>query len=589
MLLLRTRASPFDPAAQAPLLAALDAARARLEARGVRVELGGVHRFAVDAQHTAQRDAQRISALSLALVVGLLSLLFGSLRALAASLLQLAFSLATATAVCLLVFGGLHTLTVAFGATLIGVSIDYPIHLAHHHALAGDPRGPLATLRGVAPALLVGAATSIAGFAGFAISDVPGLRELGVFGFAGLGAGLASLWVISPMLPRTLAPTRAQAALAALLSRGYARLRTQRALARGAVVLIAAAGALGALGTTFSDDVFALNLPPRADWLAEEVRVQAQLGASERARFVAVFGASDDEALRELEALTPRLEAAVASGALTSFESLAPLLRTEAAQAAGERAFRAAGFGERLARAFEAEGFAPGAFAPLVAELARDAPPPLRASDLSGTPLEDALGALRVPLETGVALVVTLRGVSDVAALQREIAGAPKAILVDQRALSAELYARYRAQLVPLLGLGVALVALVLALRFRSARVVAAAGLPALLAAGAVLATLAALGQPATLLHLFGLLLVLCFAEDYGVFLAEARGEADLSASLTSIAAAAATTVLAFGLLASSAFPALAALGLSVGVGTFAALLTSPLCAAALLPRSASR
>jgi predicted exporter len=75
--------------------------------------------------------------------------------------------------------------------------------------------------------------------------------------------------------------------------------------------------------------------------------------------------------------------------------------------------------------------------------------------------------------------------------------------------------------------------------------------------------------------------LVLCFSEDYGVFLVEARSARELAASLTSVLAAGATTLLAFGLLALSAFPALAALGFSVGVGTLAALAAAPLCAAA--------
>ena len=120
-----------------------------------------------------------------------------------------------------------------------------------------------------------------------------------------------------------------------------------------------------------------------------------------------------------------------------------------------------------------------------------------------------------------------------------------------------------------------------LAARFRSLASTAAAGLPALLAAGSVLAVLALRGEPVTLLHLFGLLLVLCFAEDYGVFLVEAQGAAALSASLTSIVAASATTALSFGLLALSEFPALAALGFTAGLGSLAALVVSPLTAAA--------
>jgi predicted exporter len=589
VLFARTRATPFDADAQAPLLAALDAAGARFAERGVRVETSGLHRFALNAQLAAQRDAQRISLISFALIAALFVLLFGSLRALAAGALQLALALASATAACLLAFGSLHVLTLAFGATLIGACIDYPIHLAHHHSLAGDARGPLGSLRAIAPALVVGAATSIAGFAGLGLSDFPGLHELGLFGSVGLIAGLAALWVVAPIFPRTLPPTRAQARLAEALARGYARMRARPRACRAALALCAAGIALAAARTTFSDDVFALSLPPSAELVAEEARVQARLGASERARFAAVFGTDDAEALARLEALTPRLERAAAQGALASFDSLAPLLRSAAAQAASERAFRTApALAERIERAFAAEGFAPGAFAPFAADLAAAAPPPLAASDLAGTPLADAVAALRVPLASGVAYVVTLRGIADFAAVGRAVSGVSGAALMDQRRFAAELYAHYRAEVAPLLAAGIGLVALVLGARFRSLRLVAAAGLPALLAAGAVLATLALRGEPVTLLHLFGLVLVLCFAEDYGVFLVEARADAALAAALTSIVAAALTTALSFGLLAFSAFPALAALGFTAGLGSLAALITSPLAAAALLPQARS-
>ena len=585
VLFARTRHSPFDAHAQAPLVAALDLAQARLAASGVGLERSGLHRFAAAAEQTARRDATRISILSLAAVVALFVTLFGSLRTIAVAALQLALSLSTASAVCLVWFGSLHPLTIAFGSTLIGVCVDYPIHLAHHHALAGDPRGPLHSLRSIAPALIVGAATSIAGFAGVATSDFPGLRELGVFGGVGLVAGLAAVFVVAPLLPVKLPPAPAQRRIAAGLARGYAWLCRRRGLCGGTLAGVALAIAVATPQLKLSDDVFSLTVPPRPDWVAEEERVQAQLLASERGRVVAVFGAHDEEALVRLETLLPRLEAARTLGALAGFDSVEPFLRSREAQLVSERTFRgSAGLAERIERAFVAEGFAPGAFAPFAQELGRPAPRPLVARDLLDSPFADAMASLRAELADGVALIVSLRGVRDSAAIERAVAASPGTRLVDQRRFTAELYGRYRAEVIPLLGAGVGLVACVLALRFRSLSRVLAAGLPALLATGFVLAALALLGEPVTILHWFGLLLVICFGEDYGVFLVEARGSLERTAALTSITAASASAVLSFGLLAFSSFPALSALGFTVGLGSTVAFLLSPIAAAALLP-----
>lgn len=105
--------------------------------------------------------------------------------------------------------------------------------------------------------------------------------------------------------------------------------------------------------------------------------------------------------------------------------------------------------------------------------------------------------------------------------------------------------------------------------RYRSLALSLAAYLPAILAAATSLALATwVTGQPANLLHLLGLLLVLSMGEDYGVFLVESRGdEGELAATTAAVSIACVTTVLSFGLLALSTNPALRAVGLTTGLG----------------------
>jgi len=84
------------------------------------------------------------------------------------------------------------------------------------------------------------------------------------------------------------------------------------------------------------------------------------------------------------------------------------------------------------------------------------------------------------------------------------------------------------------------------------------------------------LGQPLTLFSLFGLLLVSAIGIDYAILMHERV--AGPAASLVGMLLSAATTLLAFGLLAISATPAVASFGLAVAVGVaygvfFAALI----------------
>ena len=101
--------------------------------------------------------------------------------------------------------------------------------------------------------------------------------------------------------------------------------------------------------------------------------------------------------------------------------------------------------------------------------------------------------------------------------------------------------------------------------------------MPALLAGGAALGVIAAMGTPLNLLHVVSLLLVLSMGVDYGVFLAESHGEPkEEAATLLSLVIACLSTVCAFGLLGMSDNPALQAIGHTTGLGVCFSLVLAP-------------
>jgi predicted exporter len=74
-----------------------------------------------------------------------------------------------------------------------------------------------------------------------------------------------------------------------------------------------------------------------------------------------------------------------------------------------------------------------------------------------------------------------------------------------------------------------------------------------------------------TLLHLVGFLLVVAVGSNYALFF-ERAGGAPAPRVLASIALANATTVIGFGVLATSSVPVLRAIGATVALGTLLAL-----------------
>ena len=90
-----------------------------------------------------------ISAFFAALTVGLgarAKFIMAARGTLVATVILLSFAL----------FGEVHGVTLAFGATLIGVSDDYTIHFLQHHILSPSPHGPRGSLEAVWRGVVLG-------------------------------------------------------------------------------------------------------------------------------------------------------------------------------------------------------------------------------------------------------------------------------------------------------------------------------------------------------------------------------------------------------------------------------------------------
>jgi predicted exporter len=156
------------------------------------------------------------------------------------------------------------------------------------------------------------------------------------------------------------------------------------------------------------------------------------------------------------------------------------------------------------------------------------------------------------------------------------------ALFLDIKAEADALYAGYLQEAIALSATGVAAVLLSLMLALRSAarvgRVAAPLGAAVLVAA----ALLASTGQALNLLHLVGFLLVVAVGSNYALFFerAAAGGEA-AHRVLASLALANATTVIGFGVLATSSVMVLRAIGTTVSLGTLLALVFAALLSGA--------
>lgn len=574
VIVLATRASPFDAARQRRFLADLQREFVRVRTTSgaaLTLRRAGAHPVAVAAEAETRGDAQRISVVGSIGVAAIFLLLHRSLRYLVLASIPLAAGTALAIAACLAAFGSLHGLTLAFGASLIGVCFDYPIYLINHHTLRPAPEGPQGTLARVWPGLKLGAMTTVGGLLGLGLTSVPGLRELALFSAVGvLGALLATRALVAPALPEAPEEVPLQRRVADAVSRGAERLRGSR-LRWIALALALGLSVAGLPRLRWEDDVRALTRvdPGLAD---EERRVSAALDRGREGRFVVAMGRTDEEALQRNDIVALRVRSAGVRSAHAALWSRSLQARNEAALRADPT------LPARLDAAFAAEGFRAGAFEGFARALREPPPPPLTYDALVASPLADLVRPYRIRVGDRYAYLTYLPDDADLPALRRTLAGVEGVEVFDQRGFLREAYAGYRLRTLAVLAAGLGAVFVTLLGRYRRARVALAAMAPAVAAACASLGLLGALGISANLMHLVGVILVLSVGADYGIFTAEVDGHPEAARETTlSLVVAWSTTLLTFGLLGLSSAAPLRAIGVVTAVGVTLSLALSPL------------
>ncbi|KVC73926.1 hypothetical protein WI73_09130 [Burkholderia ubonensis] len=611
VLVVQTAAAGSDTDAQARAIDAVrrafDTARqATPGASSCTLAMTGPGVFSVDTRDTIRRDVERLSTLSLLLIVALLLTLYRSPRTLALGLLPVLSGIAAGLAAVSAAFGTVHGLTLGFGTTLIGEAVDYSIYLFVQSAQAGprDATRPAdatrAWLAAYWPTIRLGVLTSVCGFASMLFSGFPGLVQLGLYSIAGLtAAALVTRFVLPPLRGDHVAIRDVSRVGAALARAAAAAPRLRWPLA--ALVLAACAALALHRDGLWSRELAALSpVPEHAQAL--DARLRADVGAPDVRYLVVIPAASAQAALEGAERVAGQLQPLVDRGVLAGFENPARYLPSDAAQRARQASLPDAGtLAARLRAAVAHQPITvkPDLFAPFVADVdaARHAPLLTRA-DLRGTSMALAVDALLTERAGRWSAMLPLRAPDaaravhatpslDAAPIRAAVAraGVPGALFVDMKAEADRLYVDYVREDIRLSLAGFAAIAVLLLIALRSPRRVVRALAPLVAAVLVVAAGFAAAGVPLTILHLIGMLLIVAVGSNYALFFCK-RGDAQpvTPHTLVSLLVANLATVAGFGLLALSQVPLLETFGLTVGPGAMLALAF----AAILAPQAAA-
>ncbi|MDA7418204.1 MMPL family transporter [Xenophilus arseniciresistens] len=590
VLLASTRAEGGDLDAQERAIAAIHSAFAQAQRQAgdkagtARLLLSGTAVFSVQSRASIEKEAIHLAVVGAIVMSLILLAAFASGRALVVALLPVATGVVGGTAAVSLWFGNVHGLTLAFGSTLIGETVDYAIYYliqARQVGAQGEPgTGWRHWLRVHWPTVRLGLLTSVVGFAALVFSGFPGLAQLGVFSIAGLVvAALATRFVLPSLAPDGATGQGLRRHLAratGVIVRTLPRLAWPfAALGVAALVLVLWQG-----NHLWRAGLASMSPVPKA---AQELDAQlrADIGASEAATLVVAFGGTVEQALQHAEAASLRLDALVNEGKLLGYDSVTRFLPSQRTQAQRMAALPTAE--ELRARLPEATAGLPLAadrLAPFVeaVQAARGLAPITHEEVRAGT-LGPIAGALLFERPGGGwAAMLSLHTPPDFrhATVADALAGLPEVVVVEVGEALADVYQRYLHEAFVQVGLGALAVVLLLAAWLRSARRLFAVCLPLVVAVLLTLGGMALLGMALSILHLVGLLLVVAVGSNYALFFDELQrtGHADED-TLASLLLANLTTVVSFTLIAISKIPALSAIGQVVAPGALLALLLS--------------
>ena len=563
----------------------------------IRLRLSGPGVFAVAARAKIKRAATRLSIVSSVLVVAVLLTVYRSIPALVLGLLPVASGALVGIAAVALGFGVIHGITLGFGITLIGESVDYSIYFFIQSLQASAAGSESANRqRTLWPTIRLGMLTSVCGFASLLPSGFPGLEQLGLYSISGLiAAALVTRFVLPELLPRGF-KIRDVTPLGMRIGRLRDSVRGhRRAIAIGSYVI--AGAALLVLyrhhQTLWNRELSSLS-PISLEEQRYDATLRADLGAADVLDLIIVSGTDLETVLQGAErvgdTLRPLLDANVV-GDVDNPANYLPSLKTQRARRDALPERRVLQGNLRLAT--RDLNLQEDQLAPFVDDVdaARRASP-VTAEDLRGTSLATGFASLILHQSDRWSALLPLHAPKGRAAEAIDIARVGRALtaarlegtsVLDMKAQTDALYADYLHEVMRLSLGGFALIVLLLlgTLRspLRTARVLAPLALAVLVVASALVIC----GVRLTLLHLVGMLLIVAVGSNYALFFDEEGTHATHASSpltLASLGIANLSTVIGFGLLSFSQVPVLEALGTTVAPGAllarvFSALITS--------------
>jgi predicted exporter len=565
VLLAETRAAAVDIAAQQQAVLAVEETFAHLSDSDTQMlELTGVGAFGVELQKTIRAEVKKRTLLATGVLLMVLLIVYRKLRLLLLATVPIGMGFLAGLAVVTLFFENVHGITLAFGFTLMGVAVDYPLHLFSHSRQSQSG----AAIRRIWPTLRIGAISTAIAYLAIALAGSNGLAQLGLFTAVGV--------IISVLVTRTWLP---------LLMGSQHGLQTSSVavLKRPSLILLPAFLILCvALFATHYlvreglwDDRLSSLSPVPAQRLERDGLLRSAASTPDM-RYQLVSNAPTLESwVIESEATDLLLQEAVDDGLLTSWQSVSQVLPSQSRQKVRQDAMpRRQDLHDRLDDTIAETQFSLEAFEPFEANVeSTRSLSPLLPRHFENTLLESWLGSHLIQVGDQWVSLVTLNDPKPAELHERIKTWNSNLELIDLHQSSLNLVHDYRNGALKTLVFASLVIITLLLFEHKEVRKILWIALTVITALSVTILVITLMQAGLTIIHLVALLLVMGLGLDYALFFSRTETRIEQQATRHALLACAATTTLTFSILAGSSIPVLKFLGLTVAVGSAASFI----------------
>ncbi|WP_346318662.1 1-acyl-sn-glycerol-3-phosphate acyltransferase [Chitinophaga sp. YIM B06452] len=322
-----------------------------------------------------RQDTYLTQGITVLLLIVLIALFFRRKRAPLLVMLPVVFGAVFSVAMVYLVQGGISVIALGAGCVVLGIAVNYSLHVFNHYRHLPDIRQ---VIRDLAMPMTVGSFTTVGGFLCLQFVKSPMLQDVGLFAaFSLIGASLFSL-IILPHLIVLGRPAQEKAPHHNIIDR-LSQWRPERnKYLVGGILLLTVVFFFSAKKVTFESDMMRMNFMPEHLKKAEEQlnRLNAYTAQSV---YMLSEGKDLDEALRHREQADTVLQRLIRTGAIKKVAGTGGLLLSEKEQAeriARWKAYWTPEKQQRLMQQLRAEGqvykFKPTAFDPFEQLITKD-------------------------------------------------------------------------------------------------------------------------------------------------------------------------------------------------------------------------